>query len=63
MAGLGIGPGKRKSADYFMELLNNILSTMMGKHFTLGTMTTTARALAYMFTLKKAVEAEIRGMQ
>ena len=44
-----------------MELLNNILSTMMGRHFTLDTMSTTADALGYMYTLKKAVEDEIRG--
>ena len=45
-----------------MELLNNILSTLMGKNFTLDTMTTTGTALAYMYTLKKAVQDEIRGI-
>ena len=34
---------------------------MMGKNFTLETMSTTANALAYLYTLKKAVEDEIRG--
>ena len=34
----------------------------MGKNFTLDTMTTTGTALAYMYTLKKAVQDEIRGI-
>ena len=61
ISGLGVGPGKRKSADYYMELLNNILSSMMGKNFTLETIMTTANALGYLHTIKKAVEEEIRG--
>jgi len=44
-----------------MELLNNVLSTMIGKNFTLESMLTAANALAYLYTLKKAVEDEIRG--
>jgi hypothetical protein len=44
-----------------MELLNNVLSTMMGKSFTLESMSTTADALAYLYTLKKAVEDEMIG--
>ena len=61
ISGLGVGPGKRKSADYYMELLNNVLSTTIGKNFTLESISTTANALAYLYTLKKAVEDEIRG--
>mgnify|MGYP006957665136 CR=1 FL=1 len=61
LSGLGVGPGRRKSVDYYMELLNNILSRMIGKTFTLETMMTTANALGYLHTIKKLVEEEIRG--
>jgi len=61
--GLGVGPGRRKSVDYYMELLNNILSRMIGKTFTLETMMTTANALGYLHTIKKLVEEEIRGIK
>jgi hypothetical protein len=44
-----------------MELLNNILSRMIGKTFTLETLMTTANALGYLHTIKKVVEEEIRG--
>ena len=58
---MGVGPGKRKSLDYVMELANLLLSQLMGQSFTKETMDVSARAINFLTGLKKDVEDEIRG--
>ena len=58
---MGIGPGKRKSMDYVMELANLLLSQLMGQSFTKDSIGVSARAINYLDGLKKEVENEIRG--
>ena len=60
-SGIGVGPGKRKSSDYVMELTNKILSLMIGQSFTADSVNTTANAISFLNTMKKNVENQIRG--
>ena len=44
-----------------MELANKILSTLMGQSFTAESTEISAKAINFLYNLKKDVENEIRG--
>ena len=60
--GLGIGPGKRRALDYYLEVLNGLLKNFVGRNFTEGTISVSADALQFLHNIKKAVQQDISGL-